>query len=170
MKYLVKSGREYLIDINKKASQINQFEVFVNGVNHSVEIKEFHVNGGIKTLIIDKQVFPVEILKQADGFPRTVVLNGLPFDIEIEKVKPLPIRSEQSERKIAGEIKAGLPGQILSILVEEGESVQEAQPLIILESMKMENELLSPKKGVVSRIEVSEGQHVKKTELLMVLT
>jgi glutaconyl-CoA/methylmalonyl-CoA decarboxylase subunit gamma len=170
MKYLVKSGREYLVDIDKSQNQLNQFSIKVNGVNHSVEIKEFYTNGSIKTLIVDKQVIPVEILKQADGFPRTVILNGLPFDIEIEKVKTSSISKKQVDRKISGEIKSGLPGQIHFILVKPGDAVQEGQPVVILESMKMENEILSPKNGIVADVEVSVGQIVKKNDLIMRLT
>ena len=71
--------------------------------------------------------------------------------------------------KISGEIKAGLPGQILSLLVQPGDSVKEGQPIVILESMKMENEILSPKSGIIAQIPVSAGQIVKKGEIIMKL-
>ena len=167
MRYLVKSDKKYIVEINRESNQSNQFEIEVDGKIHHVEIKETYANGSIKTLIVDKQVIPVEILKQADGFPKTVILNGLPFDVETEKIKAVAIGQQQEKREISGEIKAGLPGQILTLLVKKGDSVSEGEPIIILESMKMENEILSPKDGTVSQIAVSVGQVVKKGELII---
>jgi len=61
-----------------------------------------------------------------------------------------------------GILKAPMPGQILEIMVNEGDEVEEGQPLAILEAMKMENELKAPVAGKISIIHVNEGQSLEK--------
>ncbi len=67
-------------------------------------------------------------------------------------------------------IKAPMPGLIVSISVSEGETVKQGQTVVVLESMKMQNELKSPREGVVQRISVQPGQSVEQNKLLITLT
>lgn len=67
----------------------------------------------------------------------------------------------------AGSLNAPMPGKILELLVEEGDTVGETQPVLILEAMKMENELKSPAKGIVSKLHVQLGDNVEKNQLLI---
>ncbi len=66
-------------------------------------------------------------------------------------------------------VKSPLPGTIASILVKKGELVSKGQRLIILESMKMENEIFSPMDGIVSDCMVSLGSTVKKDQEMLAL-
>jgi len=61
---------------------------------------------------------------------------------------------------MAEEVTAPLPGKILSIKVKPGDQVKEADVLLILEAMKMENEILAPKAGVIKEIKVEADQSV----------
>ena len=54
-------------------------------------------------------------------------------------------------------MEAPMPGKVLKVLVKAGEQVKENQPIIVLEAMKMENEIVAPKDGVVSAVYVNEG-------------
>lgn len=64
------------------------------------------------------------------------------------------------------EIGANIPGNILKVLVKEGEKVEEKQPIAVIEAMKMETNILSPMAGEVDKIYVKEGQQVKAGELV----
>ena len=64
------------------------------------------------------------------------------------------------------EIGANIPGNILKILVKEGEAVEEKQPIAVIEAMKMETNILATAKGIVDTIYVHEGQQVKAGELV----
>lgn len=64
------------------------------------------------------------------------------------------------------EIGANIPGTIIKVLVEEGEEVEEKQPIAVIEAMKMETNILATQKGVVDKIYVSEGSQVKSGELI----
>jgi len=60
-----------------------------------------------------------------------------------------------------GTISASMPGRIVKVLVAQGDRVQQGQGILILEAMKMENEIKAPRDGVVSSITVSEGESVE---------
>jgi biotin carboxyl carrier protein len=62
-----------------------------------------------------------------------------------------------------------MPGTILSVAVKAGDSVKAGQVLLILEAMKMENEIVAPRDGTVSRVAVTKGASVNTGDLLVVL-
>lgn len=66
-----------------------------------------------------------------------------------------------------GKLNAPMPGKILKVLVNSGDTVSLGDPVVILEAMKMENELKSPVDGTVTGIHVTEGQSVEKNILLL---
>lgn len=167
MKYTVKSDKPYSIEIEKENNLSDQFKIDVDGKSFDVKIKEYHPNGRIKTLLVNNEVLPIEVARHADGFPKMIYLNGLPFDVEIEKIKSVSQKAKPSQRVISGDIKSSLPGQVLSISVEVGDEVKKGQPLIILESMKMENEILAPKSGKIKVVHVVPGQVLFKDELIL---
>jgi pyruvate carboxylase subunit B len=70
--------------------------------------------------------------------------------------------------EVTGEatVKSPMPGLIISVPVREGQEVEKGDKVIILESMKMENELHSPRNGIVNHVYVEEGDSVEKDQLL----
>ena len=71
----------------------------------------------------------------------------------------------------AGEmaVAAPIPGLVVKVLVAAGDAIEEGQPLVILEAMKMENEIRSMRPGVVKSVEVAPGQRVEQNAVLIVL-
>jgi glutaconyl-CoA/methylmalonyl-CoA decarboxylase subunit gamma len=69
----------------------------------------------------------------------------------------------------AGSVTAPIPGQILAVLVKEGEVVKEGQPLVKLEAMKMENVIIAPAAGTVATISVNTGDAVTQGQELLVI-
>ena len=81
-------------------------------------------------------------------------------------------RSKRSEAAIAAgpqEVRAQMPGKIIKILAGPGTAVEAGQGLVVIEAMKMQNELKSPKKGKVTAVHVAEGAAVSAGERLMVI-
>jgi len=66
-----------------------------------------------------------------------------------------------------GRVKAPIPGQVTHVAVRQGENVLAGQPLLILEAMKMENEIRAPKPGTIALINIKPGQRVALNELLL---
>ena len=60
-----------------------------------------------------------------------------------------------------------MPGRVISVLVKEGQKVKAGEGLVILEAMKMENEMQSPKSGTISRVHVTPGQIVESGETII---
>lgn len=81
-------------------------------------------------------------------------------------------RSGPSSRGSAAgpvEIRAQMPGKVIKVLVEHGANVESGQGVIIVEAMKMQNEMKSPKTGVIQKIHTVEGATVAAGEALMVI-
>ncbi|HJU29299.1 MAG TPA: biotin/lipoyl-containing protein, partial [Candidatus Binataceae bacterium] len=81
-------------------------------------------------------------------------------------------RSTSSTRSHPGgrvEMKAMMPGRVVNVLVKPGDEVAERQGIVVVEAMKMENELKTPKAGKVIEVKVAAGQTVEKGELLVVI-
>ncbi len=119
-----------------------------------------------------------------------VKVNDKTYEVEVEEVKettaapvpaakspPKPIATTQTEAikpKIAANsggtrVNSPMPGTIAALEVKVGDTVQLGQVLLILEAMKMENEIPSPVDGKVTSMEVKEGTAVKAGDLLLVL-
>jgi len=97
-----------------------------------------------------------------------VWIGGLPFHFTVTPVGVAyvePIRPTSGAK--SGEVHAIMPGRITSILVKPGEEVSVGTPLVILEAMKMQNEIVSHKAGRVTSIKVREGDTVRKDDVLL---
>ena len=77
---------------------------------------------------------------------------------------PAPVAAAAGEK-----VNSPMPGTILNVLVKAGDTVTEGQNLMVLEAMKMENEILSPKAGKVAQVAVSKGSTVATGDLLAVI-
>jgi biotin carboxyl carrier protein len=119
----------------------------------------------------DQQSYKTRILK-ADFLNKhyRVSVNGKPYDVQIADTLDQLISDmgfELASARNISQIEAPMPGLILDIQVSEGDAVQEGEPLLVLEAMKMENVILSPRDGVVKKIAVSRGMAVDKKHLLV---
>lgn len=85
--------------------------------------------------------------------------------------RPDPVHAEDVADAAAGpDLHARMPGKVVRVLVASGQTVVAGQPLVILESMKMETELAAPQAGVVERVAAGEGQVVAQGDLLVAIT
>ncbi|MCP4751677.1 MAG: biotin/lipoyl-binding protein [Proteobacteria bacterium] len=167
MKYTVRCGKKRSVKIDRRSDFSGEVDIMVGKKKYTTKIKDTFPDGRIKTVLINNKVYPVQVERREDGFPCSVALNGIPYDVEILKVESTRYRPPTPQKTISGKVKSGLPGQIAAILVEEGAKVQKGQPLLILESMKMENEILAHKSGTVNKIFVTPGQLVMKGHLMI---
>ena len=100
------------------------------------------------------------LLHHREGSIHEVTLAGSSVSVEI--INPLSLkRRREDDAGSGGIIKALMPGRVTRILVAEGDSVRKGTGLLILEAMKMENEIPAPADGTVDRIFVSAGQTVE---------
>ena len=157
-------GTNYTLLVNNTAS----FKVTENDLQKldaiNLEATKFHV-------LKDNKPYKAEIIS-ADFISKkyTVKVNNNTYEVAIsgaldELIKSMGI--ERGRTKLVNAIKAPMPGLILEINVEVGQTVKENDPLLILEAMKMENSFLSPRNGVIKSIAVEKGHAVDKGQLLI---
>ncbi len=103
-----------------------------------------------------------------------VNVNGTKYEVEIEEIDAktaaaAPKAAEPVKAAPAGagtEVRSPMPGNILQVNVNPGDAVKEGQQLMILEAMKMENEILAPCAGRITSIGVAKGSSVESGALL----
>ena len=125
---------------------------------------------GTVSVLIGGQAFEVHVTPTLD---EKMKLQCGPHEFTAEIQDP---RAWQGRRHGALEaegrqqIIAPMPGKLIRVLVSAGEEVEAGQGLMVVEAMKMQNEIRSPKKGKVERVQVKEGQAVNAGEVLCVVT
>ena len=100
----------------------------------------------------------------------TVMVNGVWHSFSVEtpiSLKRKRFLEQQDDSSSVVLIEAPMPGKIINILVEAGGEVKEGEPIIILEAMKMQNEILSHVTGVVQSVGVKKGDSVMKDDLMI---
>jgi glutaconyl-CoA/methylmalonyl-CoA decarboxylase subunit gamma len=96
------------------------------------------------------------------------VLEGpRPLDLEVRRARPVLERSTAAGRKKDGKVKPPMPGKVVEVKVKEGQTVAEGDVLVVLEAMKMQNDLKSPMAGTVKRIHVADGTNVESSTVLV---
>jgi biotin carboxyl carrier protein len=91
------------------------------------------------------------------------------FPVEIFDPRELRARSSAGASQGRQNVAAPMPGKVVRLLVAAGDAVEAGQGLIVVEAMKMQNEMKSPKAGVVVEIKITEGATVSAGEILIVI-
>jgi biotin carboxyl carrier protein len=104
-----------------------------------------------------------------------VLVDGWRFELEVEPAARAELRRRATRDRAGGtgsgpqDIRAVIPGRVVSVAVAAGETVATGQPLLVLEAMKMQNELRAPRDGTVGRVAVAAGTTVELGDTLLVL-
>ncbi len=99
-----------------------------------------------------------------EGSQRHVMLDGLSYQVEDRSVRRRHAQSDHPK----GDVTPPMPGNIVRILVSEGQTVEEGQELIVLSAMKMETTLYAPQASTITKIVVAEGEQVMPGQQLFV--
>lgn len=162
------------------------YDVAINGYLHKVDLAQ---KDGRWHCSLDGTEFPIDVvLVRPNQF--SLIIAGISYDVKREttaqethvwvgstkyKADARDPRSLQSRRKPPGEaegarkILAPMPGKIVRILVAEHDAVEAGQGVAVVEAMKMQNELKSPKQGTVQRIFVTSGASVSAGDVLLIV-
>jgi biotin carboxyl carrier protein len=133
-----------------------------------VEADAIEVSPGIYSIIVDGE--SIEVRVEASSSSLRLIASGKEFLATIEDPRALKKnRSGVAEAHGRQNVVAPMAGKIIRALVRSGDQVQSGQGLMIVEAMKMQNEIRSPKSGQVERIAVIEGQTVNPGEIVAVV-
>jgi len=122
------------------------------------------------SLLLDGQAFEIHVTPLPDGSLK--LQTGL-HEFSAEVVDPRAWRGRKHgalEAEGRQQVFAPMPGKVIRILVQEGDQVETGQGLLVVEAMKMQNEIRSPKGGTVERLHVKEGQPVNAGEVLCIVS
>ena len=120
------------------------------------------------SLILDGKSFEAFVYQGEQDWD--VLLRGRQYQVKVEDEREKRLRAAGGGGVVEGgefHLKAPMPGLIVAILVEDGQAVKKGQVLLILESMKMQNELKAPRDGVISRLRVKVGESVEQKQSLL---
>ena len=97
----------------------------------------------------------IEIIVTPNGDDYSVAIDGLRTDIEVMDARAARRKATQHAQSGSVELRAPMPGKVVKVLVSEGTAVEANQGLVVIEAMKMQNEIKSPKQGIVRRLTVA---------------
>jgi biotin carboxyl carrier protein len=145
-------------------------ELRING--HKKEIKIFENEEGFTFLEFNNKKYLAEITDKSQN-KYSVLLNGVSYSFTIES--PISYRRRKYLQKYRQDSKletvtAPMPGKIVELLVEESANVKEGDSILILEAMKMQNEIIAQVSGKINKINVKAGDTVTKDDVLLEIT
>jgi len=123
---------------------------------------------GVFSILLGTKSFTLNVAAQGDSF-EVVSSDGLPRAISISDTRDRRGSADSGASKGPAVIRAQMPGKVIKLLVEVGAGVEAGQGLIVVEAMKMQNEVKAPKAGVVAKIQAVEGATVAAGETLIVV-
>jgi biotin carboxyl carrier protein len=145
-------SKEFKVGLQKRSK--SDFEVTVGGGRYRVLVESPCQDELL--LNIDGKIY--NVIVSSNTVSHSVYVNGRHF--KIEKRSALNILKEERGRSKRRDVKTSMPGRVVEVLAGLGDPVREGQAVLVVEAMKMQNEMKSPQAGRVSRICVKAGEHV----------
>ena len=157
-------GGRRAIELRRRGSV---WELTLDGRILSVDVTAI---AGRWSLLIGSRSYEVAVERRSNG-ERIVYVNGLavPVSIVDPRARLVQRRGHVSDGTGPRSILSPMPGRIVKVLVREGDVVAAHQGLVVVEAMKMENELRAPRAGQVSAVKVVEGMLVEAKAVLVTL-
>jgi len=164
----VKNAEPVTIDVETLGN--NRYAVTMDGEKMELESLVLPtLPQGAVSLLIDGHSHCIDIMQPEDDELVHVTINGLPIQVDVADERRMRLRSIAPEHSKEGKqvLCAPMPGKVVRLMAAIGEEVKEGQGVIVVEAMKMENELKSPKDGKVVEIFVQEGVAVEMNAKLV---
>jgi biotin carboxyl carrier protein len=161
------NGRPHTVTVERAATAPHQYRVTVDGESVSVDAVAVD-DATLSIRLPDGTSQPAGISAGHDPGRLVVHLRGGVVDVLVNGRR---LRHGDEAAGLAGEqrIVAPMPGRVIRVLAAVGDTVAPRQPVVVVEAMKMENELSSPRAGRVKEILVSEGTSVEAGRLLAIV-
>ena len=162
MKYITEvEGKQFIVEI------VDDKHVRVNDKLYEIDFET--VSGQpVYSLIVDGKSHESYIYQEEENWQ--VLLHGRLYPVTVEDEREKRLRAAAGGGVAeTGEfhLRAPMPGLVVSIPVTEGQEIKRGQVILILESMKMQNELKSPRDGTIGRIRVKPGESVEQKQTLL---
>lgn len=162
MKYVTTTdNRELVIEI------LDEHHISVDGVSYVIDFESVSEQT-VYSLLANNKSYEALVYESDEGWQ--VLLHGSQYVLLVEDERERRLRASLGggpSENIDFHLKAPMPGLIVSVPVNDGQSIEKGDVLVILESMKMQNELKSPRPGKVSRVRIKPGDSVEQRDTLL---
>jgi biotin carboxyl carrier protein len=162
------NGRSRRVEVERASGG---YVVTVDGRRHVVDVTP--INGALSLILGDGRSFEVSVAEQPQSSGQVNVhVNGRVVTATVGTSRAAwGHRGQEGSATGAGpqRVSAPMPGKVVKLLVKPGDKVVSRQGVVVVEAMKMENELRSPKDGIVADIKVAEGALVEAGAVLVVI-
>jgi biotin carboxyl carrier protein len=170
---LVKGGsdgtnQETAVEIQELAPF--QYRITLDGKEHHVDARALRTDS--LSLRVGDEIYDIESEEDPSGAGQNLLVRGELVTVEVVDVRTLHLRkaaSTHSSGKGPREVRSPMPGKVVAVLAKDGDTVTEGQGLLVIEAMKMENELKSPKAGIVKKLAIQQGAVVEGNAVLCVV-
>lgn len=152
-------GESVEVDLNRGNSGI--VEARIDGSHYVLETRA--VQPGFYWLNWENRSIEAVVTEKSGSY--LVMLNGRQILVELGDLRTALRHAHQGHAGDA-QIRAPMPGKVIRVLVEEGARIHANEGILVMEAMKMQNEIKSPKDGIVRKVEVTSGSAVNSGDLL----
>ncbi len=167
MAYIATLGEQtHRIEV-QELEEDHLYRIIIDGKTLTVDGRKLSAH--MYSLLVENQSFTVDVTTKDDDY--TVASEGKSFQLRVldERRAARPGEGGHAGRAGGKEIRSFMPGKVVEVLVAVGDDVSKDQGVLIVEAMKMENEVRATADGKVKEIRVSPGQAVESGELLVLL-
>jgi biotin carboxyl carrier protein len=165
---------QYQIEANGKSRTVQvrrvngKFAVLLDGQEWIVDAAR--VDAHSLSLLVDGLSFDVTIAAGRGNGQLAVSVGGVPVAVELNGNRSWAKRGDTATGSGPQRVVAPMPGKVVRVAAAAGAAVEARQPLVVIEAMKMENELRASRPGVVAEVHVKEGESVEAGALLLVVS
>ena len=158
--------REHEVEVTAEADGSGRRRVTVDGVAYEIADAGGHA---VRVTALTEGAKQLEVTLASDSRPSEAWVAGSRARIEVlteQEARLAAALGKSSSGSGSGSLTAPMPGRVVKVLVREGQAIERGAPAIIVEAMKMENELHAPASGVVQSVAVREGDTVDAGQIL----
>lgn len=164
MKYITTvNDKEYVIEIDRDD------QITVDGQEYQINFQQL-AEGGLLSLLLDNHSLEAIVEEREQAWE--VLIEGELYTVQVQDERAYRLaRARGSVAELKGEVNviSPMPGLIIEVPVQEDQAVKKGDKVVILESMKMENELRAPRDGIIKRVWVENGASVEKNQVLITI-
>jgi biotin carboxyl carrier protein len=162
--YAIVDGQEFVVEVGSN----NQ--ISVNGKPYDTDFRQMP-GSGVTSLIIENHSLEA-VVEEKEGTWQILIKGDL-YEVAVDDERSRRLANARGELGVVdgdAAVLSPMPGIVIAVAVVEGQAVNKGDKVVILESMKMENELRSPRDGVISQVNIEAGATVEKDQVLVVVS
>jgi biotin carboxyl carrier protein len=161
-------GKTHRLDLEKASAPLQPYCWVCRLGGREIVVDAVQTGVGTLSLIIDGKSF--EIRREKEGEIQQLVVRGKKYDVTLQDARSLKSRRRAGPGDTGPlRLMASMPGKVVRVLAKEGDILQAGMGIVVVEAMKMQNELRSPKEGTLKKMLAREGMNVNAGDVLAIL-